>query len=56
MISAEPSLLAFNVAGSEHILRMKQSSPLVFFSPIHLALINMVAVVLGSSPYKQKQV
>jgi hypothetical protein len=52
MISAGPSLLAFNVDGSAQSLRMKQSSSFIFFSPMHLALINMLAVVLGSRPYK----
>lgn len=51
MISAGPSLLALRVAGSAHILRIKQSSPLIFFSPMHLALVNMLAVVLGSRPW-----
>ncbi|KAJ0836175.1 hypothetical protein HanRHA438_Chr16g0763961 [Helianthus annuus] len=50
MISAGPSLLAFNVCGSAVSLRIKQSSPLIFFSPTHLASVNILAVVLGSRP------
>lgn len=50
MISAGPSLLHASVMGSAASLRMKQSSPLIFFSPMHLALQNMLAIVLGSRP------
>ncbi|KAH0468468.1 hypothetical protein IEQ34_003501 [Dendrobium chrysotoxum] len=54
MISAVPSLLAFRVCGSAESLRMKQSSPLIFFSPMQRALANMLAVVSGSRPCEQK--
>ncbi|MFS7998159.1 hypothetical protein Hanom_Chr12g01150421 [Helianthus anomalus] len=50
MISAGPSLLAFNVCGSAHCFRIKQSSPFMFFSPMHFASTNILAVVLGSRP------
>ncbi|KAH0450063.1 hypothetical protein IEQ34_020755 [Dendrobium chrysotoxum] len=39
-----PSLLAFRVWESALSFRMKQSSPLTFFSPTQRALANMLAV------------
>lgn len=54
MISAGPSLLAFNVRGSAASFRMKQSSPLMFFSPMQIESVNMLAVVLGSRPCNQR--
>ena len=41
------------MAGLVSSLRIKQSSLLIIFSPMHVASINKLAVDLGSNPYSK---
>jgi hypothetical protein len=53
MSSAGPSLLEFRFSSLAESFKMKQSSPLIFLSAMHLAFVNMAAVVNGSRPWSK---